>query len=68
MDWTSNNNYCLKRTGEIDGRREVVYSIVATAIFLAAVVVLTIGIAAGMTPGVGTDASAETFDRGGNAD
>ena len=66
MDWTSNNDYLLKRTGEINGGREVVYSIVATAIFLAAVVVLAIGIVAGMTPGVGTEkqmASAETFNR-----
>ena len=66
MDWTSNNDYFLQRTRQIDGRREVVHSIVATAIFLAAVVVLAIGIAAGMVPGHGTEksvASAETFDR-----
>ena len=66
MDWTSNNDYFHQRTRQIDGRREAVRSIAATAIFLAALVVLAVGIAAGMAPGVGTEkpmASAETFDR-----
>lgn len=66
MDWTSNNDYFGHRVRQIDGRRELVRSIIATTIFLAAVVVLAVGIAAGMAPAAGTEkpmASAETFDR-----
>lgn len=66
MDWTGNNDYFGHRVRQIDARREVVHSIIATTIFLAAVVVLAVGIAAGMAPGTGTEkpmASAETFDR-----
>lgn len=66
MDWTSNNDYLSQRPRQIDERREVVHSIAATAIFLAAVVALAMGITPGMAAGVGTEkpmASAETFDR-----
>lgn len=70
MDWTSKNDYLPQRIGQIDGRREVLHSIIATPIFLAVLVVLAIGLAASMKPTVtafvGTEnpmASAETLDR-----